>query len=205
MYGCRRSRALFVSDIACPSGGWKLPAMLTLRPLPPRPDGPTAFAEAPYRPFEQPAEASTWSEKREAAGRPYGGAWEYLDYWLTLPRDLITAFRAGTAAPPDAAERLEYLLARTESTVVARVDVPLERFVRANCLDDVDRLLVIALLDDALSSTSDGGIRLADLTAAAGAVGREAHEVVRTRLEVWGDLRSLDLLESDLDGPRAEE
>jgi hypothetical protein len=178
-----------------------LPPMLTLRPLPPRPDGPPAFAEASYRPFERPADASTWSEKPEAAGRPYGGAWDCLDDWLSFPRDLITAFRAGTAAPPDAAERLEYLLARTESTVVARVDVPLERFVRANCLDDVDRLLVIALLDDALSSTSDGGIRLADLTAAAGAVGREAHEVVRTRLEVWGDLRSLDLLESDLDGP----
>src|ERR1035437_3688797 len=48
-----------------------------------------------------------------------------------------------------------------------------------NSLDVVDRLLLIALLDDALSTTSDGGARLPDLVAASGAVGREAHEVVR--------------------------
>lgn len=189
------------SDIACPGDGRNLPAMLTLRPLPSLPDGSSALVERPYRPFKQPAEASTWAEKLEASELPYGGAWEYLDDWLSLPRDLISAYRAGSAAPPDPAGRFAYLLARTESTVVAGVDVPLERFVRANCLDDVDRLLLVALLDDALSSTSDGGVCRADLIAAAGAVGRKAQDVVRTRLEVWGDLRSLDLLECDLDGP----
>jgi hypothetical protein len=39
------------------------------------------------------------------------------------------------------------------------------------------------------------------MTAAAGAVGREAHEVVRAQLEVLGALSSLDLLECDCDGP----
>jgi|ERR1035437_2322286 hypothetical protein len=119
------------SDIACPRGGRILPSMLTLRPLPPRPDGPPGFAEPSYRPFERPADASTWSEKPEGAERPYGGAWDYLGDWLAFPRDLISAFRAGTAAPPYAAERLAYLLARTESTVAAGLDVPLERLVRA--------------------------------------------------------------------------
>jgi hypothetical protein len=126
------------SGIACLRGGRILPSMLTLRPLPPRPDGPPAFAGPSYRPFERPADASTWSEKPEGAERPYGGAWDYLGDWLAFPRDLISAFRAGTAAPPYAAERLAYLLARTESTVAAGLDVPLERLVRANSLDVVD-------------------------------------------------------------------
>ena len=46
--------------------------MLTLRPLPPRPDDPPGFAEPSYRPFERPADASTWCEKPEGAERPYG-------------------------------------------------------------------------------------------------------------------------------------
>ena len=175
--------------------------MLTLRPLLPRSDGPPPPASASYRPFEVRADAPTWSEKPEGAERPYETAWDCLDDWLAFPRSLISAFRAGIPAPPGPAERLAYLIARTEATVASGVDVPLERFVRAHSLDVVDLLLLVALLDDALSTTSDGGVRLPDLVAAAGAVGREAHEVVRARLNVSGALRSLDLLECDLDGP----
>ena len=45
-------------DIRCPSSGATVgSAMFTLRPLPFHPDGPPAFAEASYRPFEPRADA----------------------------------------------------------------------------------------------------------------------------------------------------
>jgi hypothetical protein len=139
------------------------------------------------------------AEKPEEGERPYCGSWDYLDDWLSFQRGLITAFRAGTLPPADPAERLTCLLARTEATLEVGADLPLERFIRKNGLDLVDRLLLVALLSDALSPNSDGGLRMCDLTTAAGASTFEAQEIVRTRIEDCGALRTAELLESDMD------
>lgn len=176
-----------------------MPPMLTLRPLPSRPSGPPALAEASFQPFGPLPDAPKSPEKPEEGERPYCGPWDYLDDWLSFQRGLITAFRSGAPPPADPAERLTCLLARTEATLEVGADLPLERFVRKNGLDLVDRLLLVALVCDALSPNSDGGLRMCDLTTAAGASTFEAQEIVRARIEDCGALRAAELLESDMD------
>src|SRR5664280_1792097 len=189
----------FHSDIACPGGRRILLPMLTVRPTSPRPSGPPAPAEASFQPFGPLPDAPKSTGGPEEGERPYCGSWDYLDDWLSFQRSLISAFRAGTPPPADPAERLTCLLARTEATLEVGADLPLERFIRKNGLDLVDRLLLVALLSDALSPNSDGGLRMCDLTTAAGASTFEAQEIVRARIEDCGALRAAELLESDMD------
>lgn len=151
----------------------------------------------PFRPFHAPSP----SPPNEGGGE--AGVWshaaDYLEDWLGFARALVVALRANAPQPASPAERLEHLLKRTEATLAAGIDLPLERFVRNNGLDLVDRLLLVALLSDAHSPISDGGLRMCDLATAVGACTVEAQEVVRKRIEECGALRTAELLESDMD------
>lgn len=132
-------------------------------------------------------------------------AHDFLDTWgafLGLNSSLTRAEN-----PPEEAvegrDRLEALLdARTSEAQAMGVTLPFAEFARANGLDRTDRLVLLALLLDALSPKSRGGLTLAEIADACGAVGSEAIQSIRERLETEGALRDLNVVECDQDLPR---
>ncbi len=132
-------------------------------------------------------------------------AHDFLDTWgafLGLNSSLTRAEN-----PPEEAvegrDRLEALLdARTSEAQAKGVTLPFAEFARANGLDRTDRLVLLALLLDALSPKSRGGLTLAEIADACGAVGTEAIQSIRGRLEIEGALRDLSVVECDQDLPR---
>ena len=94
---------------------------------------------------------------------------------------------------------LRLLAARTRATREAGVPVPPFDAFDALGLDLLDRLLLLALLREAVDVRTDRGLTLGQLCDAAGAADWSYQDAVRTRAEVAGTLRRLRILQSDAD------
>jgi hypothetical protein len=94
---------------------------------------------------------------------------------------------------------LRLLAARTRATRAAGAAVPVLDACDALGLDLLDRLVLLALLREALDVRGGGGQCLVALCDAAGAADWTQQAALRDRLETGGVLRRLQLVQSDLD------
>ena len=99
---------------------------------------------------------------------------------------------------------LQRLAARTAATRRVGVAVPVLEAIETLGLDLLDRLLLLALLRDALDVRSNGGIRIQPLCDAAGAASWAHQKLARSRLDTQGALRRHGLVESDADPAQAD-
>ena len=148
--------------------------------------------------FDPPPPASR--ETPTPAGREplFRDSWAYLTEWFALSAEVERGVRRKD--PEDEPlRRYPALVRRGRATLEAGVPLPVESFAADLDLDQVDRLLLVALLREALCPASEGGVVYRRLLGAAGAFNLEMCQAVRRRLEVEGPLRSAGLLECNLD------
>ncbi|HQR66107.1 MAG TPA: ATP-binding protein [Thermoanaerobaculia bacterium] len=129
---------------------------------------------------------------------PFRDQWDYLKEWFALSAEIGRGIHRKDPAD-EPLRRLPALLDRSAVSRNEGVDLPVESFVLRHGLDLVDRLLLVALLREALRLASDGGVVLCHLMNAAGVEGLEKCETVRARLESKGTLRSKGFLECNQD------
>lgn len=127
---------------------------------------------------------------------PFADALEYLDAWFAVlePSREDVGGLAPLGRIPSFDERagyLSFLLARTERSVAAGLDLPFESWVRRHELDLVDRLVLLALLRAALHPEGDGGLLLPRLLRDLGADSLGRQHRVLSRVETAGRLRDL--------------
>ncbi len=142
-----------------------------------------------------------------ARDEPFASAEAGLEAWFrALGRLSPSSEKHPTGIVPveERLPALRRLAARTRAT--RRVGVPLGALdaVEALGLDLLDRLLLLALLRDALDVRSIGGLRTFSLCDAAGAASWTQQRLVRRRLDEEGALRRLGVVESDGDPAEAE-
>ncbi len=126
--------------------------------------------------------------------------YHYLTSWFQLlgPAHLEDESKAHLSDVPPFEVRLDSMHALervTENSLATGVPLPFEEFIRQNEMDLVDRLILLALLREALDPLSDGGVPLIKIMWALGAdhVGRQWE--IRRRLDVVGDLRDSAIIE----------
>ena len=149
----------------------------------------------------QPTRSTVKKEGKARKGKvegptPFKGCLDYLDAWFALlgPAREEVETPATLGRIPDFDERkwyLAFLMERTELSIAAGISLPYEDYVRANELDLLDRVILLALLRAAHDPVGEGGLRVIRLFWALGAnsLGRQ-HEVL-SRVETSGRLRDL--------------
>ena len=133
---------------------------------------------------------------------PFASAAECLESWflhLGPMKGSSDRHPSGTVPIEDRLPFLRRLSARTKATRRAGIAVPVLDAIEALGLDLLDRMLLLALLRDALDVRSNGGIRASSLCDAAGAASWAQQDLARKRLDEEGALRRLGLVESDDD------
>lgn len=150
---------------------------------------------------------TTTARAPEAERGPFASAGECLEAWFHALGPMTGSSDRHLTGIVPIEERLPFLqrlAARTKATREAGLAVPVLDAIEALGLDLLDRLLLLALLRDALDARSNGGRRTASLCDAAGAASWTQQQLVRKRLDEEGALRRLGLLECDNDPAAAE-
>lgn len=129
--------------------------------------------------------------RRPREATPLADGFHYLDAWFAL----LGPAREGDESPaalgriPDFDERrgsLSYLLQRTDRSVAAGTDLPFEAYVRAQGLDLLDCVILLALLRAAHDPQARGGLRLVRLLRALGVCTLGRQWEVLSRVETAG-------------------
>lgn len=139
--------------------------------------------------------------------RPFASADDALEAWFLALGPMSCAYAGHPSGILPIEERLaglRRLSKRTEATRAAGLALPVLDAVEKLGLDLLDRLLLLALLRDALDARSNGGRAASSLCDAAGAASFTRQRLVRRRLDEEGALRRLGLVESDADPAPAE-
>jgi hypothetical protein len=150
-----------------------------------RPGGPAA---GPKSSFGPPA-------------RPYASEWDYLEDWFQHVSSALAPRqeKENVDSPAPEPTPVQELTRRTEASLEAGIGLPFESYVREKKLDPTDRGLLLAFLYDSLNPLSGGGLTTAQLFAVCDARSMAEQAEVRLRLEERGALRSLELIECDMD------
>lgn len=156
---------------------------------------------APRRPAPRRARPPGAAGQPKEGAPPFDGPLDQLEAWFEVlgpPRFPDESPASLDAVLPIHARAgfMALLLARTEATEASGVVLPFEAFLRANGLDLLDRLLLLALLRNAHDPQGEKGIKALRLFHATGAdTLARRHEVVR-RLEEEGRLRDVGAVQS---------